>query len=191
MADRYCYPNTRTLKNKLDIYDHKTLEQAEIELTSVQLFELQTKPIKGQFDFRHLCKIHEHIFQDLFDWAGKIRTVNISKNNIFCLVQHIPSYADTIFAHYYDDCNAAKYDPEKFINTLTDYYADINALHPFREGNGRTQREFTRELCLALGYDFDMTKTNHNEMLEASIESFNDTNTKLKQIFKKVITQIT
>ena len=190
MSDKYCYPNTNILKNKWNIRDKTELTETEIEITSAKLFELQSTPIKGQFDFRHLCKIHEHIFKDLFDWAGKPRTVDIGKGNIFCLVQYIPSYANDIFSKYYKECNTVKNDQAVFINMLTKHYADVNALHPFREGNGRTQREFARELCLSCGYAFDLTKTHHEEMLNASIASFNGDNTKLEQIFKHAITPI-
>ena len=73
-----------------------------------------------------------------------------------------------------------------FVETLAAHYADMNALHPFREGNGRAQREFTRELCLKCGYVFDLTKTTHQEMLSASITSFNrGDNTELTAIFEK------
>lgn len=185
----YCYPNSEILKNKLQIKNKQELLNAKIELTSNRLLELQQKPINGTFDLQHLCKIHKHIFQDLFEWAGNIRTVNIGKGNLFCLVQHIPNYAASIFSNYYTNCINAKNNKEKFIHTLTEHYADLNALHPFREGNGRTQREFARELCLKCGYIFDLSKTNHQEMLEASIESFDTgNNSKLENIFQKAIT---
>lgn len=143
MSDNYCYPNSTVLKNKLNIQDKQTLLQAEIALTSTRLLELQNQPIKGNFDFKHLCQIHKHIFQDLFPWAGEIRTSNIGKGNIFCLVQYIPTYASSIFDTYYHDCQAVKHDKQQFVHVLTEHYADLNALHPFREGNGRTQREYT------------------------------------------------
>ena len=67
----------------------------------------------------------------------------------------------------------------------------MNALHPFREGNGRSQREFTRELCLECGYILDLTVTSHSEMLEASILSFNKgDNSGLIKVFEKCITPI-
>lgn len=190
MSDKYCYPGTNILKNKLNIQDKNKLLNAEIRITATRMTELQSTPIKGQFDFKHLCKMHKHIFKDLFDWAGKPRTVDIGKGNIFCLVQYIPSYANDIFSKYYKECNAVKDDQEAFISTLTKHYADVNALHPFREGNGRAQREFARELCLSCGYAFDLTKTRHEKMLDASIASFNGDNTKLEQIFKHSITPI-
>ena len=71
------------------------------------------------------------------------------------------------------------------------HYADLNALHPFREGNGRSQREFARELCLHCGYIFDLSATTHEQMLNASIHSFNTgDNSELLQIFKKAVIPI-
>lgn len=186
----YCYQNSDVLKNKLDIRDKRLLLQAEIEYTTIQLMDLQRHPIDGNFDFNHLCSIHKHIFQDLYDWAGKPRTVNISKGNLFCLTQNIASYADFIFANYYSDCVAAKNDEKQFIRQLTTHYADLNALHPFREGNGRSQREFARELCLECGYVFDLTQITHEEMLNASIKAFNVDNRELERIFMQHIKPI-
>ncbi|MCB6991957.1 Fic family protein [bacterium 210820-DFI.6.37] len=183
--DIYCYHNSDILKNKLDIRDKKMLLQAEIEYATIQLMDLQCHPIDGTFDFNHLCGIHKYIFQDLYDWAGEPRTVNIGKGNLFCLTQNIASYANFIFANYYSDCFGAKNDEKQFIHQLTNHYADLNALHPFREGNGRAQREFARELCLKCGYVLDLTQTTHEEMLNASIKSFHGDNRELAYIFRQ------
>jgi cell filamentation protein len=145
-------------------------------------------PIKGIFDFNHLKRIHHFIFQDVYDWAGKTRTVDIGKNNLFCRSQFIDSYAQTVFSDFYSSCKATGTDQEQFIKVLASHYADMNALHPFREGNGRAQREFTRELCLKCGYVFDLTETTHEEMLDASISSFNrGDNTKFERIFSRCV----
>lgn len=188
MDNVYCYPGKAVLKNKLGIQERDRLLTAEIRLTAIRLYQLQEKPMQGDFDFQHLCNIHHHIFQDLYPWAGEIRKVNISKGNMFCLVQHIQTYVDTVFGTCYADCIRAKDDFEKFINILARYYADLNALHPFREGNGRTQREFARKLCLKCGYVLDLTQTGHEEMLSASIMSFDKgDNAGLEAVFRKCI----
>jgi len=187
----YCYPHTDILKNKLNIRDKETFINVEIEATSARICELQIKPISGQFDFNHLCKIHKYIFQDLFEWAGKPRTVDIAKGNYFCPAQNIQRYAADVFRKFYKDCYNTKQDKDQFVHALAEHYADLNALHPFREGNGRTQREFARELCMDCGYILDLTITNHREMLTASRISFNQgDNSELKTIFKKAITPI-
>ena len=82
--NQYCYPGSIVLKNKLNITDVRELSGAEKELTAIRLYELQENPIKGKFDFAHLRAIHKYIFQDLYQWAGKIRTVEIGKGNLFC-----------------------------------------------------------------------------------------------------------
>lgn len=185
---KYCYPNSNVLINKKGITDAKKLFQAEVEYTGARLVELQQHPIKGNFDLKHLCKIHKHIFQDLYSWAGKIRTIDIGKGNMFCYVQNINGYAESIFNKYFSSCYSAKGNRELFVEALADNYADLNALHPFREGNGRSQREFARELCLVCGYAFDLSGTTHKEMLDASILAFNKAdNSKLIEIFTKAV----
>lgn len=192
MSDRiYCYPETDILKNIPGIRNKEKLLKTEIELTTYRMFELQQNPIKGKFDFDHLKKIHKHIFQDLYNWAGEPRTVNIGKGNMFCMVQYIDSYADSVFSKFAKDCIAAKSDHTSFVKALAEHYSDMNALHPFREGNGRNQREFARELCLYCGYSFDLSDTNHKEMLYASKLSFDmgDTSS-LEAIFMKAVKPI-
>lgn len=188
---KYCYPNTNILINKLNISDPKEEFEAEVDITFVSLYELQETPIDGNFDMEHLQKIHKHIFKDIYEWAGEIRTVEIGKGNLFCPTNFIPQYAETVFSNYYSECKATRNDINEFVNALAKNYGDLNALHPFREGNGRTQREFAREICLHFGYAFDLSHTTHKEMLEASKLSFNKgDNSLFVKIFKKAVIPI-
>ena len=171
-TDIYSYSGENILINKFDCHDKEKLSEFEAIVSGYALLNLQLHPINGKFDFAHLKKIHHAIFKDIYDWAGKPRTIDIGKGNLFCRAQFIDSYAETVFEKFYTDCDATK-DKSEFIKVLATHYADMNALHPFREGNGRTQREFARELCLKCGYMLDFTKTNHKEMLDASVASFN------------------
>ena len=97
----YCYPNSNTLKNKLNIKDSHVLFDKEKRLTYLRLFELQKNPILGNFDFDHLKAIHYYIFQDIYEWAGKVRTVEIGKENLFCTTRFIDDYADSVFSKYF------------------------------------------------------------------------------------------
>ena len=190
-ADRYVYPGTDVLINKFGCRDAQKLKEIEILSTGGNLAWLQLHPIDGKFDFKHLRDIHYAIFQDLYDWAGQTREVDIDKNNLFCRAQYINEYAKTVFKDFFPACSSVKDKKSEFIQTLASHYADMNALHPFREGNGRAQREFTRELCLKCGYVFDLTRTTHQEMLSASILSFNQgDNSGLIAIFSKCIIPI-
>lgn len=187
----YCYSESNVLKNKLNVTDAQKLFNIEKGLTFVRLKQLEKEPIKGEFDFDHLKAIHRHIFQDLYDWAGESRTVEIGKGNFFCLVKRIDEYAYSIFNKYYPQCCAAKDNREEFIKVFARNYGDLNALHPFREGNGRAQREFARLICLECGYVFDLSCTTHSKMLEASILSFDlADNSLLEEIFKEAVVPI-
>lgn len=188
MDKTYCYPDTDTLINRLGIHSSSRLVEAETRIVSIRLYQLQVQPVPGSFDFEHLCRIHRFIFQDLYSWAGELRTVNIAKKSLFCLTQHMTGYAQTIFPAYYHDCMRTKDHQDEFIHVLAEHYADLNALHPFREGNGRSQREYCRELCLQCGYLFDLTYTCRDEMIQASIDSLDKgDNTGLEAIFHKCV----
>ena len=190
-VDKYVYPGTTVLINKFNCQDAEKLKEIEALSTGGNLAYLQLHPIEGKYDFKHLKDIHHFIFQDMFDWAGQIRTIDIGKGNLFCRAQFIESYADSVFGDFYAACYSEKDDRSRFVKKLADHYADMNALHPFREGNGRAQREFARELCLKCGYVFDLTKTTHEEMLNASILSFDKgDNSALVSIFEKNVIPI-
>lgn len=187
--NKYCYPNSDVLKNKLNIMDARELFDTESELTFIRLHELQEHPIHGKYGFAHLKAIHKYIFQDIYDWAGKERMVEIGKGNLFCTTACLNEYAESIFLKYFPQCYNAREDFNTFVEVFAENYGDLNALHPFREGNGRAQREFARVVCLKCGYRFSLSHTTHNQMLEASILSFNKgDNSGLIRIFKEAIT---
>lgn len=79
MLDPYVYPGTDILRNILGIQDRKRLDNAEADYVSLRLRELAENPLEGDYDIDHLTEMHKYIFQDIYEWAGKIRTVNIEK----------------------------------------------------------------------------------------------------------------
>jgi len=146
---------------------------------------LNSKPIQGDFDFKHLKMIHEYLFQDLYEWAGEVRTVNITKNNLFCLIQHIDSFADAIFSRIQRNNYLTGLTVSQKLRELVEIFGDINALHPFREGNGRAQREFIESLAKVNGIDLNLSLIEKDVMIIACYESMNGNNDKLKHIFNK------
>ena len=184
---KYCYPDSEVLINKLGIRDRDKLCKFERKLTMLRLLELMDKPINGKFDFKHLQAIHKYIFQDVYEWAGKVRTVDIAKGNVFCNVRFIESQADEIFSKLKAEKFLAGLDEEMFIRRLAYYFSEINALHPFREGNGRSQREFIRSLALKNGYFLYFDRISEDEMLSASQKSFVCDYTEMEQLFSKCI----
>ena len=172
MQDPYCYPNSRVLKNKMNIRDAEGLREMERRFAKSREIELLESPINGKFDFKHLCKIHGYLFQDVYEWAGKVRTVDIAKVNLFCRYFAIDVEAKRIFGELKAENYLRELSIGEFCTRLAYYFAEINALHPFREGNGRTQREFIRQLAYQNNYLVNFAKITKDEMIDASIASF-------------------
>ncbi|MFR5875016.1 MAG: Fic/DOC family protein [Eubacterium sp.] len=184
----YCYPNSNVLKNNLNITDKEALAAAERELTSLRLAVAKAEFIIGEFDLAHLQKIHQTIFGDIYDWAGELRHVNIAKGNQFCLSQNLEAYALTIF----DQLKNENYliGAENIPERLAYYLSEINVLHPFREGNGRTQRLFIEYLAGISGYEVDFSDVSEKEMIIASADSFVCEYDKINEMFNRISTPI-
>lgn len=172
MQDPYCYSNSRTLKNKLGIRDFDKLYNRERDLANLRSRELFERPVQGRFDFEHLREVHRYLFQDVYDWAGEVRTVDIAKGNLFCRSFAIETEAERIFGKLENEEYLRGLMIGELAKRLAYYFAEINALHPFREGNGRTQREFIRQLALLNGYFLSFVGIKEDEMVEASVASF-------------------
>lgn len=186
---KYCYPDTNILKNKLGIRDLDILHAAERDYSSVRQAELARNGTIGDFSLKHLCSIHRQLFQDIYTWAGKLRTVDISKGTIFCLVQFIESEFQEMYGRLEKENFLADIsDKRKMANRLAYYLGEINMIHPFREGNGRTQRIYIEQLCINNGrFEIDFTEVTKEEMINASIQSANLNNDMLEDILYKCL----
>ena len=180
----YCYKGTTVLINKLNVFNNEVLYDAERALVTLRIYEFNEKPIKGNFDFTHLKNIHKFLFQDIYRGAGDIRNCNIAKQDLFCLKENIETFSKDIFAQVEKENYYINYDFDKKINKLVELFADINALHPFREGNGRVQRIFIEMLAKSIGVYLDLTTVKKEDMIIASHESINGNYEKLLNIFK-------
>lgn len=169
----YCYDDVGVLKNLLNIKDQNELQKAEREITSLRIAQLMKFPPKGTFNFAFLQKIHKLLFSDIYEWAGKIRTVNISKGNQFCRCEYIEAQMARIMKELAADKYLAGKNMNELAFALGYYLGEINAIHPFREGNGRTQRLFIQLLAQKNGYEIDYSKISSEDMLEASKQTFN------------------
>ena len=130
----------------------QSLHEAERDYSAVRQAELVGQGVTGDFSFKHLCSIHKHLFSDVYSWAGKTRTVDISKGTVFCLVQFIESQFDDLYRKLKKENFLADItDKEEMSERLAYYLGEINMIHPFREGNGRTQRIYIEQLCLHNG----------------------------------------
>lgn len=171
--DIYCYPNSPVLKNKLDIRDQDQLDAFEADITLARIVSISDKPLKGNFDFDHLKSIHYELFQDIYDWAGETRRVDILRENSrFANVRMIDSAANRIFVDLTNEQLFKGKEIAVVAKRLAHYLSEINVLHPFRDGNGRAQRVFISQLARVAGYSLDYSDLNQQEMYRSMEKAF-------------------
>lgn len=172
----YCYEGTNTLVNKLNIKDSEELESYETSVVSLKLMALNKKGITGNFNVAHFVSIHKFLFEDIYNFAGLFRAENIAKDYFqFAEWEYIESELERLLSELKSENYLVGLSKEQFASRLAYYWAELNVLHPFREGNGRTTREFLRQLSLKNGYILNLYKVNSQELLNASIKSIADT----------------
>jgi cell filamentation protein len=150
--DPYLDLDSGVLRNRLGIIDPPDLAQAEAVLTASRIYDLERSDLPGSFDLAHLRAFHRHIFGDLYDWAGELRTVSIGRGSLFCLPEHLGGDGEELFAWLARTGFLRDLDRDAFVHGLTALLSDLNALHPFRDGNGRTQRAFVAQLARSAGH---------------------------------------
>ena len=172
----YCYKNSDVLINKLDIKDNKKLEEFERKIVLAKLYELRQNNQIGNFDIEHFVGIHKFLFEDIYPFAGLFRTENIAKGNFsFAEWEYIEDELKKLLNQLKEENYLQNLDRNTFIKRLSYYMAELNVLHPFREGNGRTIREFIRQLAYKNGYVLNLKNINPKDMLHACIRSVVDT----------------
>lgn len=186
-GSKYCYENSGTLKNKLDIRDYKQLEKYEAKITAAKSLGLRIKGITGDFDKKHYISIHKYLFEDIYPFAGEFREENIGKGEFrFASFEYIEPELDRLLNELKQENFLARLSKQELAKRLAYYLSELNVLHPFREGNGRTNREFIRQLALKNGYVLNLKNTPPQEVLDASIKSVIDT-TDLEKIIEEML----
>jgi cell filamentation protein len=166
--DPYTYKGNTTLKNKLGLRDAAVLEAFELEMTALRAREALPS---GRMDSVHYRRVHHHLFQDVYTWAGKYRTVRTAKaGNFFCYPEYIPREMDRLFRTMPSVLNAES--EEEFIFEAARLVGELNAIHPFREGNGRAQLSFVSMMGARAGYPLNFARVKPETFLPAMIASF-------------------
>jgi cell filamentation protein, protein adenylyltransferase len=153
--DPYLDPASGVLRNLLGISDPGELSEVEAALSASRLIDLERRRLPGMYDLEHLRIFHRYILGDVYEWAGELRTVSLAKGSLFCLPQHLTTYAADVFGRLAAAGQLRGLNREEFIARLAEFLADVNALHPFREGNGRAQRAFFSQLAHDAGHHID------------------------------------
>jgi cell filamentation protein len=183
--DPYCYKGTHVLKNRARLRDPETLEAFELEMSTLRADE----PLPaGRFTPAHYKRIHHHLFQDVYPWAGKYRTVRTSKGgNMFCYPEHITSSMDQLFKKLGLPAFESGASAADFLDAATSFLADLNAIHPFREGNGRSQLSLMYLLGQRAGHPLTLTRIDRDTFMPAMIVSFAGNNGPLRNELQKLL----
>ncbi len=165
-ADPYVYPGSSVLRNKFGFTAAERLDYVERALVAQRVTEGTPQ---GLFDLDHLKAIHRHLFQDVYDWAGETRTVEISKGGQQFQLRR---YIETGMADIHRRLKAASFlrglDTKSFANEAGRIIGDLNYVHPFRDGNGRTQLLYLEQLSEQAGHRLALRALNPQSWIDAS-----------------------
>lgn len=185
VADEYCYPGTTVLKNKLDLTNAEELAAFEAEVSDARADE---ELPAGNLDYEHFRSIHRHLFQDVYEWAGEPRSVRISKGgSMFCFPENIEGEATRLFATLKRDDFLKRLTSRAFASKSAHFLAELNAIHAFREGNGRAQLSFFLLLAHQAGHSLSLEELDPGAFLAAMIASFDGDEQPLATIIEHLV----
>lgn len=185
--DPYLDVEAGVLRNLLGITDRDELARAEADFSAVRIAELRRLRLPGRYDLAHLQAFHRHIFAEVYDWAGELRTVSIGKGHLFCLPQHLVTAGAEVFDRLARADHLRGLARVGFVDALTELLADINALHPFREGNDRAQRAFLAQLARDAGHPLHWAGLEPAANVEASRAAHHGDNTPLRAMLDELV----
>lgn len=168
--DDYCYPGTTVLKNLRNLRSQRTLTRFETAMTAQRFDE----PLpEGRLSVRHYRAVHHHLFQDVYAWAGKTRTVRISKEgSTFCYPEHIDAQLKQAFASLKKKHHLRNLPADKFAEQAAEFLSLLNAIHAFRDGNGRAQLAFMALVALKAGHPLHLERLDPKRFLQTMVHSF-------------------
>ncbi len=187
--DPYCYPGTDVFINKFNIQEKIILQKAEREITIVALNDISFFP--PPYNLNCLKKLHRLLFFRIYDWAGEIRSIDISKKDTrFCTSSRIEPEANKIFNSLKNNKYFENSSHNELIKQMAELYADLNMVHPFREGNGRVQRILFEHIALNCGYTIDWGAALTKEWITANAHGANCDFGLLEAIFQSALSEI-
>ena len=183
-----CYPDTTVLINKLDIRNQKMLNVAELRIVISMTMKIEREIKFNNVDFNFYKNLHKQLFDDLYEWAGTVRNINISKKGtVFCNSDDIERIGKLKFDRL-KSLNFLKNTPkDQFLDELTELYHDLNMLHPFREGNGRTLRLFITLLVRNAGYNLNFSECDSDMLMIATIKAAQGDLGMLREVFSDIV----
>lgn len=164
------------------------LNQAERISVTLHAAELEAQTCTEPFTFAFYCSLYKHLFQDLYDWAGELRTINLyKKGTSFYPAVDLLQYRNAKFQYLASEHEFQGLPKDTLAEKVADFYHEINMLHPFREGNGRTQRLFFTLLIRRCGYHIDFANCDMDMLMMATIYAAQGIQTYLIEFFQNEI----
>ena len=183
-----CYPGTTVLVNKLDIHEQKELDIAEKQITLLRAIQAEQSMSFDNPNLDFYLSIHRFLFEDIYEWAGMFRNVNISKKGtVFCKADQIKGTCILKFQRLAEHNYFADLDTPDFISEVADFYNEMNLLHPFREGNGRTLRLFITLLVRNTKRNISFADIDPDILMIATIQAAHGDISMLKNVFEDII----
>ncbi len=166
-----CYPGTSVLINKLGLQNQTVLDEAESIAVSLRTTQILTSFTDNTpFTFAFYCDLHKQLFGDIYDWAGTLRTINLSKKGTaFYPAEKLAELGKAKFRYLQENHEFCNLPRKSLVDELADFYHELNMLHPFREGNGRTQRLFFTLLLRRAGYEIRFANCDTDALMMATI----------------------
>lgn len=186
--DPYLYPGLDIMRNRLNIHQQQRLEQAAYEMTALRAATIELGPlVRG---LPHLRTIHRQLYQDIFDWAGQLREVDIYQGDTpFCHFAYIEKEGNALMQDLEEEGYLVGLEKAKFVERLAHYYCEINVLHPFRVGSGLAQRIFFEQLAIHAGYQLSWQGIEKEAWNQANQSGAMGDLTALQMIFSKVVSE--
>ena len=188
-GSKYCYTGTTVLRNRFNIRNAEQLRKLDADISSIKQLHLIKEPVKGRFTVNHLCQIHKFLFDDIYPFAGYFRREDIMKGQTrFQGFAQISSKLAVLLSELKKENHLRGLDFELLIERSAYYFAELNYIHPFREGNGRAIREFMRQLYDYNGYEVNWSAVSSEELLRAMEESVYATDS-LQRLLNRILTR--
>lgn len=186
--DPYLYPGLNVMRNRLGIHQFFFKQKTAYEMTALRAATIELGPlVRG---LPHLCAIHRQLYQDIFDWAGQLREVDIYQGDTrFCHFAYIEKEGNALMQDLEEEGYLVGLAHEKFVERLAHYYCEINVLHPFRLGSGLAQRIFFEQLALHAGYALSWQGIAVDTWKQANQSGAMGDLSALRAIFQKAISE--
>ncbi len=190
-GDPYLDPHSGVLLNKFGLSDHDALAREEQVRTGLRGILLKSNPVPGNFDLEHLQSIHQYLFQDIYDWAGQVRTISMAKADLGSVTHFTPPELikrelDRVFNTLAKENFLRALTRAEFARKAARLLSDINQIHPFRDGNGRTQREFLRQIAESGRHSLHFEVVSRARMVQASIRSAQNDLGMMERLFDEI-----